>query len=78
MLGIGSRVKHPAYGEGVITRLHVVVYEVCFIQYGIKSVGKEYTNWEVIEAIFVEAMEIVTISFAPCTSGFATQHELVH
>jgi len=54
MLGIGSRVKHPAYGEGVIIRLHVVAYEVCFIQYGIKSVGKEYSNWEIIEAIAPE------------------------
>jgi hypothetical protein len=50
-LGIGSRVKHPAYGDGVIIRLHKVAYEVTFQTYGIKMVGREYEKWEIIEAI---------------------------
>ncbi|MCB0520014.1 MAG: hypothetical protein H6577_14645 [Lewinellaceae bacterium] len=50
-LGIGSRVKHPAYGDGVVIRLHKVAYEVCFMLYGIKMVGKDYDKWQVIEAI---------------------------
>lgn len=54
LLGIGSRIKHPAYGEGVIIRLHAIAYDVCFIQYGVKSVGKEYTAWEIIERIVPE------------------------
>ena len=55
VLGIGSRVKHPAYGEGVVIRIHKVAYDVCFMTYGIKAVGKEYLGWEVIEAIEPEA-----------------------
>ncbi|HFA48377.1 MAG TPA: hypothetical protein ENJ95_05085 [Bacteroidetes bacterium] len=51
ILGIGSRVKHPAYGDGVVIRLHKVAYEVSFMTYGIKMVGKEYDKWQVIEAI---------------------------
>ena len=51
ILGVGSRVRHPAYGDGVITKLRVAAYEVCFITYGIKNVGKDYTGWEVVEAI---------------------------
>ncbi|MCB0533416.1 MAG: hypothetical protein H6574_23495 [Lewinellaceae bacterium] len=51
VLGIGSRVKHPAFGDGVIVRLHVAAYEVCFIQFGLKMVGKEYSAWDVVEAI---------------------------
>jgi hypothetical protein len=51
LLGIGSRVKHPAFGDGVIIRLHVAAYEVCFVQYGLKMVGKEYANWQVVERI---------------------------
>lgn len=51
ILGIGSRVNHPAYGQGVVIRLHKIAYEVCFVTYGIKSVGKEYSKWDVIEAI---------------------------
>lgn len=50
-LGIGSRVKHPAYGDGVVIRLHKASYECCFILYGIKHVGLEYDKWEIIEAL---------------------------
>ena len=51
LLGVGSRIKHPAYGDGVIIRLHPAAYEVCFTVYGIKNVGKEYNQWEVVEKI---------------------------
>ena len=51
LLGVGSRVNHPAYGHGVIIGIDVVAYKVCFITYGIKHVGKDYSNWEIIEAI---------------------------
>ncbi|MEY3247965.1 MAG: hypothetical protein RL742_8 [Bacteroidota bacterium] len=62
MLGVGSRVKHPAFGDGVIVRLHPAAYEVCFIQFGLKMVGKEYSNWQVVEVIPAE--ESVTFSEA--------------
>ncbi len=51
ILGIGSRVDHPAFGKGVIIRLHKVAYDVCFMTYGIKTVPKVYDEWEVIEDI---------------------------
>ena len=54
LLGIGSRVKHPAYGDGVVLRLHVAAYGVCFIQFGIKMVGKDYTAWQIVEAMPAE------------------------
>ena len=50
-LGIGSRVRHPAYGDGVVIKLHKIAYDVCFMLYGIKQVGKDYEKWEIIEAI---------------------------
>ncbi|MEO5906269.1 MAG: hypothetical protein ABIQ11_06055 [Saprospiraceae bacterium] len=62
LLGIGSRVKHPAYGDGVIIRLHHVAYEVSFMIYGIKNVGKEYKEWEVLERI--ETTEPITFTEA--------------
>lgn len=62
LLGIGSRVKHPAYGDGVIVRLHVAAYEVCFMQFGLKMVGKEYSSWQVVEHIPAE--EAVTFDEA--------------
>lgn len=61
-LGIGSRVRHPAYGDGVVIRLHKAAYEVCFMLYGIKHVGLEYQQWDIIEAVAAE--EQVTFSAA--------------
>lgn len=51
VLGVGSRVKHPAYGDGVVIFVDVAAYRVCFMLYGIKNVGKNFADWEVIEAI---------------------------
>ncbi|MCB9310984.1 MAG: hypothetical protein H6567_13080 [Lewinellaceae bacterium] len=51
ILGVGSRVKHPAFGEGVVIGIDVAAYSVCFITYGIKLVGKEYSAWTIIERI---------------------------
>ncbi|MEO7176507.1 MAG: hypothetical protein ABIV51_11410 [Saprospiraceae bacterium] len=62
LLGVGSRVKHPAFAEGVIIRLHLTSYEICFIQFGIKLVGKDYVGMEIIELI--EAEEKVTFTDA--------------
>lgn len=42
LLGVGSRVKHPSYGVGVVTRLHKKVYDVCFVEHGIKIVSKDF------------------------------------
>jgi hypothetical protein len=62
VLGVGSRVKHPAFGDGVVISADVAAYRVCFITYGIKLVGKEYSSWEIIEHI--EADEKVSFSEA--------------
>jgi hypothetical protein len=59
-LGVGSRVRHPAFGDGVVIALHPAAYDVSFMLYGIKSVGREYDKWEIIEAI--PAQEAVTFS----------------
>ncbi|HEX5113308.1 MAG TPA: hypothetical protein VFV79_10700 [Saprospiraceae bacterium] len=62
LLGVGSRVKHPAYGDGVVVRLHQAAYEVSFMLYGLKNVGKDYDQWEIIDR--VEATEPVTYTEA--------------
>lgn len=62
LLGIGSRVKHPAFGDGVIIASEVAAYKVCFITFGIKLVGKDYKNWDIIERI--EANDPVSFSEA--------------
>lgn len=51
ILGPGSRIKHAAFGDGVVVRSHPVAYEVSFIQFGIKMVGKTAPNVTIVEAI---------------------------
>lgn len=58
VFGVGLCVKYLVYGDGVVICFYVVVYELIFIFYGIKLVGREYDKWEVVEVIFVE--EIVS------------------
>ena len=53
-LGVGSRVRHPAHGDGVVIRLHKAAYDVTFMHYGVKTVGRDYDGWEVIEALPAE------------------------
>ncbi len=60
--GIGSRVNHPAYGDGVIIKIEQAAYQVCFILHGLKHVGKSYTAWEVIESI--PSTEVVSFNAA--------------
>ena len=62
LLGVGSRVNHPAFGQGVVIRLHPIAYEVCFMTYGIKTVPKSYDEWEIIDD--VEPEEEVTFTKA--------------
>ena len=50
ILGVGSRIQHPSYGAGVVIQVHKRIYEVCFIEHGIKSVAKDFSV-EVIERI---------------------------
>jgi len=42
LLGIGSRVKHPSFGIGVVIRLHKKNYDVCFIEHRIMHVSKKF------------------------------------
>jgi len=62
ILGIGSRVNHPAFGNGVIIQVEPAAYKVCYILHGIKLVGKTFEGWEIIDA--VESSEAVSFNEA--------------
>jgi hypothetical protein len=49
-LGIGSRVKHPEFGAGVVINVKAKTYTVVFIDRGQIEVSKAYHALEVIEA----------------------------
>jgi hypothetical protein len=50
LLGVGSRVKHPSFGAGVVIKLSRRAYEICFMEQGIRTVPKDF-EMEVIERI---------------------------
>jgi hypothetical protein len=50
-LGIGSRVKHPEYGTGVIVQFTGEAFEIVFIEHGWRRVKRVYDGLEVIEAM---------------------------
>ena len=50
-LGIGSRIKHPQFGVGVIINVKAKTYSVVFAEKGRVEVAKAYNAIEVIEAV---------------------------
>ena len=51
ILGIGSCVKHPEFGAGVVTNVKTTSYLLTFITHGRREVPISYPNFEVIEAV---------------------------
>ncbi|WP_109300735.1 hypothetical protein [Aquimarina sp. AU474] len=59
ILGIGSRVKHPTYGLGVVTNVTAKMYWVTFIENGLETIDIE-DDFEVIDGV---EDEVDTVSF---------------
>ncbi len=59
LLGIGSRIKHPEYGLGVITNVTAELYWVTFIDSGLETIDLN-ADIEIIEAV---EDEVDTVSF---------------
>lgn len=59
LLGIGSRIKHPEHGVGVITNVTSKYYWVTFIENGVETIDLD-ESIEVIEAV---EDEVDTVSF---------------
>lgn len=50
-LGIGSRVKHPQYGKGVVIQVYADSYEITFIDFGTKTILKSFAGLEVLDYV---------------------------
>lgn len=50
-LGIGSRIRHPEFGDGVIINVKSKTYAVVFMERGATEVSKSFHALEVIENI---------------------------
>ena len=51
LLGVGSRISHPSYGDGVVIKLNPENYDICFMTYGIKQISKAFDKFDVTERI---------------------------
>ncbi len=50
-LGIGSRVKHATYGDGVVVNVKSASYSITFINEGRKEISRENNVLEIVEAV---------------------------
>lgn len=50
-LGIGSRVKHPQYGDGVVINTKTEHYSIMFINEGRKEISRAQHALEIIDAV---------------------------
>lgn len=81
-LGIGSRVKHPSFGAGVVIQVYADAYEVTFIDYGIKSILKSFDKLEVLDFVASDpdllSFEQVEKVFTRILRKWSDVQEVVH
>jgi hypothetical protein len=49
-LGIGSRVKHPRFGDGVVVQIKPEEYLITFIQHGMREIERTTDELEIVDA----------------------------
>lgn len=59
-LGIGSRVRHPEFSQGVVIQVYADSYEIVFMDYGRKQIMKSFKGLETIDYV---APDIDLISY---------------
>ncbi len=50
-LGIGSRVRHPEFGAGVVVQVTGEAYEIIFIEHGWRKILKSFDALDIIEVM---------------------------
>ena len=51
LLGVGSRIKHPQFGKGVVVQIRSDAYEICFIENGVRQILRTFEGMEIIENV---------------------------
>lgn len=49
-LGIGSRIRHPQFGEGVVIQIKPEEYMITFMLHGMREIDRTFENFEIIDA----------------------------
>ena len=60
-VGIGSRVQHPKFGQGVVTGVRLTTYLVTFLEAGTHEVMQDDPQLEILDAVEISS-EIETLS----------------
>ncbi len=50
VFGIGSRIKHPEFGDGVVVQVKPATYLITFMQNGMRELSRNYDKFEIIDA----------------------------
>jgi hypothetical protein len=81
ILGIGSRVKHPQFGPGVIIQVRPESYEITFMEQGTRNILRNFQGMEIIEAVETPAdlvsYEMIEKSFIRVLRRFSDLQETV-
>jgi hypothetical protein len=54
LLGIGSRVKHATYGDGIVCRIGLEYYSISFFKGGLREIERKEADFEIVENIQAE------------------------
>jgi hypothetical protein len=49
--GVGSRIRHPQFGKGVVVQVRSDAYEIAFIDTGVRLINRSFEGLETIEAV---------------------------
>jgi hypothetical protein len=49
VFGIGSRIRHPEFGEGVVVQVKPSTYLLTFMQHGMREISRHYEKFEIID-----------------------------
>jgi len=58
-IGIGSRVSHPSFGDGVVIQIKAEAYVITFISTGVKEIAKSFEGLDVMDEVPPE-MDLVS------------------
>ena len=50
-LGIGSRISHPEFGEGILMKVSLDYFTISFFQIGVKEISRTFEGLTLIESV---------------------------
>ena len=56
--GIGARISHPSFGEGVVFGMDEYKYRIFFKEHGEKELGKAFDGYQLLEAAPAQASSV--------------------